>query len=173
METSITCERLHELQSAVVACVVASVARTSQRMSVSLVSTIKTTLGYNISAKRLRQFETNLESSLETIWIHDEVLLVRNGPQESKRLLLRSMEQVCLIISSALNALSELLILKLVDKNLKEYWSFIASLSRRHYYSSHETQSFFRSKRFLNTPSMQACFSKNCGFVASSSSPCW
>jgi hypothetical protein len=88
-------------------------------MCVSLVSTIKTTLAYIISAKSQRQFETNLKSSLETIRVHSEVLLVGNGPEKSKGLLLGGVKHVGLVVSSALDTLSELLILKF-DKNLIE-----------------------------------------------------
>jgi hypothetical protein len=70
--------------------VIAPVAWTSQWVGVSLVSAIITTLAYKISTKRQWQFETNLESSLESIGVHSEVLLVGNGPEESKGLFLSS-----------------------------------------------------------------------------------
>jgi predicted transposase YdaD len=60
----------------------------TSQIGVSLVSTIKTTLAYKISTKRQWQFETNLESSLETIRVHSEVLLEGNSPEKSKGLLL-------------------------------------------------------------------------------------
>jgi hypothetical protein len=114
----------------VVTRIISPVARTSQWMGVSLVSTIRITLAYKISTKRQWQFETNLESSLEAIRVHSEVLLVGNGPEKSKGLLLGGVKQVGLVVSSALNGSSEFFVRQL-DKNLIEgvLEFFMASLS--------------------------------------------
>jgi hypothetical protein len=88
-------------------------------VGVSLVSTIKTTLAYKISTKRQWQFETNLECSLETIRVHSEVLLVWNGPEKSKGLLLGGVKQIGLVVSSAQDGSSEFFMRQL-DKNLIE-----------------------------------------------------
>jgi hypothetical protein len=76
-------------------------------MSIRFVSTFETTFAYKISTKCQKPFETNLECSLKTIRVHSKSLLVRDGPEESKGLLLRYVELVGLVIPFALHRLSE------------------------------------------------------------------
>jgi predicted alpha/beta-fold hydrolase len=86
----------------------------------------KTTLAYKVGTKRQRQFETNFEKTA----LKQSGLILRGF---FKRMVRRKaedslcvVEQVGLVLSSALGRLSELFILQLDENLIEKYWSFMA-----------------------------------------------